>query len=186
MVVAPPSPVTIRGAGTCSPGNQSGGVALPVILAASYSLLLPGTRTGPVAGTLGGWTLSGMLYAQEGRPLGIDSGAWAVTTEASSEAKGKTLIQLVINIAEEHEKGSIRNEYTPGGSVLLFHPKLSKSSCSRHASPQLNVMALVWSQIVRSWSANGAPPLRRHMRAYRGAPSHVWLGRSRSRERRHL
>src|SRR5580704_4715932 len=99
IMVTPPSPVTIRGAGPCSSGNQSGGVALPAIFAASYSWLLPGTRTGPCAGTLVGCTLSGMLYAQSGRPLGTDNGAWAATTTDQNEAQDRTAI-LIINIPQ--------------------------------------------------------------------------------------
>src|SRR6266516_5576260 len=38
-------PFTLRGAGGCSSGNQSGGFALPAIAAASYSLLLPAARS---------------------------------------------------------------------------------------------------------------------------------------------
>src|SRR5580765_5802471 len=92
----PASPFTIPGAGPCSSGNQSGGFALLVSLAASYSLLLPGTRIGPVASTLGGCTLSGMLYAQGGSPLGTDWGACAAAVTANRDARGSTLIQLLI------------------------------------------------------------------------------------------
>src|SRR5579863_5051590 len=80
IIFTPGSPFTLRGAGPCSSGNQSGGFALLATLAASYSFVLPGTWTGPVGCTLGGCTLSGMLYAHEGRPLGIDVGTCAVTT----------------------------------------------------------------------------------------------------------
>src|SRR5437016_8124453 len=82
----PASPFTIPGAAPCSSGNQSGGFALLAALAASYSLLLPGTWTGPVASTLGGCTLSGMLYAQGGRPLGIVCDTSAADARANSEA----------------------------------------------------------------------------------------------------
>ena len=41
------SPLTDRGAGGCSSGNQSGGFAFPAILAASYSFELPGALTMP-------------------------------------------------------------------------------------------------------------------------------------------
>src|ERR1700730_16926424 len=85
----PASPFTIRGAAGCSSGNQSGGFALLAILAASYSLLLPGTRIGPVVSTLGGCALSGMLYAQGGRPLGTDCGACAAAETANREARGR-------------------------------------------------------------------------------------------------
>ena len=37
----------------------------------------PAQWTGPVGSTLGGCTLSGMLYAHEGSPLGIDCGTCA-------------------------------------------------------------------------------------------------------------
>src|ERR687884_1921112 len=68
-------PFTLFGAGGCSSGNQSGGFALPAIAVASYSLLLPATRT--TLGTFGsgGCTLSGMLNAHSGRPFGIVVGA---------------------------------------------------------------------------------------------------------------
>src|SRR5262245_32238802 len=67
-------PFTLRGAGGCSSGNQSGGFALPAIVDASYSWLLPAART--VAGTRGsgGCTVSGMLYAHSGRPFGTFEG----------------------------------------------------------------------------------------------------------------
>ena len=53
-------PFTLFGAAGCSSGNQSGGFAPPIAVA-SYSLLLPATRT--TLGTFGsgGCTLSGML-----------------------------------------------------------------------------------------------------------------------------
>src|SRR5712671_4020225 len=72
IIATPGSPFTIRGAGPCSSGNQSGGFALLPTFAPSYSFALPGTCSGPAGSTLGGCTLSGILYAQEGRPLGID------------------------------------------------------------------------------------------------------------------
>src|SRR5438874_11176649 len=93
----PASPFTIPGAGPCSSGNQSGGFALLAALAGSYSLLLPGTWTGPVASTPGGCTLSGMLYAQEGRPLGIVCDTSTAEANANIKARGRTLIQLLIN-----------------------------------------------------------------------------------------
>ena len=43
----PVSPLTDRGAAGCSSGNQSGGVAFPAIVAASYSFALPGAFTMP-------------------------------------------------------------------------------------------------------------------------------------------
>src|ERR1700680_2757183 len=91
---APASPFTTRGAGPCSSGNQSGGFAPFATFSASYSLLLPGTRIGPVVGTVGGCTLSGMLNAQAGRPLGIDSGACAAAPTTTSGASRRALIQL--------------------------------------------------------------------------------------------
>jgi len=42
--------------------------------------------------------LSGMLYAQEGRPLGTDCGTCAAVAKANNGARGRTLIQLLINI----------------------------------------------------------------------------------------
>src|SRR5579859_8043120 len=95
-MVTPASPFTIRGAGACSSGNQSGGVAFPAIFAASYSFALPGTRTVPVGSGPGGWTLSGMLNAHEGKPLGTVSGVCAGLTNAHSEARGRTTIQVFI------------------------------------------------------------------------------------------
>ena len=75
-----------RGAG-CSSGNQSGGFALPAIADASSSLLLPATRT--TFGTFGsgGCTLSGMLYAHSGSPLGIVVGVGfcAATTDVKED-----------------------------------------------------------------------------------------------------
>src|SRR6202035_5572822 len=96
IIVTPASPFTIRGAGPCSSGNQSGGFELLATPAASYSLVLPGTWTGPVVSTLGGCILSGMLYAQGGSPLGTACGTCAAVTNASSAARGRTLTQLVI------------------------------------------------------------------------------------------
>src|SRR5215831_12297192 len=75
--LAPGPPVTALGAGGCSSGNQSGGVALPAIFAASYSLVLPGTLTMPSARIAVGCTLSGMLKVQSGSPAGTASCAWA-------------------------------------------------------------------------------------------------------------
>src|SRR6185295_3370267 len=66
----PSPPVTALGAGGCSSGNQSGGVAFPAIFLASYSLELPGARTMPSTLTAQGCTLSGTLNAQSGRPAG--------------------------------------------------------------------------------------------------------------------
>src|SRR5713101_7036751 len=77
IILTPGSPFTMRGAGGCSSGNQSGGFALLPVFAASYTLVLPGTWTGPVGCTVGGCTLSGMLNAQEGRRFGIVSGSCA-------------------------------------------------------------------------------------------------------------
>src|ERR1700730_2667801 len=77
IILTPGSPFTMRGAAGCSSGNQSGGFALLPVFAASYSLVLPGKWTGPVGSTVGGCTLSGILNAQEGRPLGIVSGSCA-------------------------------------------------------------------------------------------------------------
>src|ERR1700687_6013893 len=90
---APACPFTTRGAEPCSSGNQSGGFAPLATFSASYSLLLPGTWIGPVAGTVGGCTLSGMLNAQEGRPLGIDSGACAAAPTTRNGARRRALIQ---------------------------------------------------------------------------------------------
>jgi len=92
------SSFTILGAAPCSLGNQSGGFALFATSAASYTLVLPARWTGPVASARGACTLSGMLYAQEGRPLGTDCGTCAAVAKANSGARGKTLIQLLINL----------------------------------------------------------------------------------------
>src|SRR5437773_2716104 len=92
-------PFTLRGAAGCSSGNQSGGFALPAIAVASYSLLLPGARTVRGTAVSGGCTLSGMLYAQEGRPLGTDSGTCgtcAAAAKGNSEARARTLVQLLM------------------------------------------------------------------------------------------
>ena len=75
--LAPGSPFTTFGAGPCSSGNQSGGLLLPATAAASYSRLLPGTRSVPFGVSFGYCTASGMLNAQDGRPFGIVSGAGA-------------------------------------------------------------------------------------------------------------
>ena len=80
--LTPCPPVTTRGAGGCSSGNQSGGLPLPAIFAASYSFELPGTRTVPSARTEVGWTLSGMLNAQSGSPAGTLSAACACSSRA--------------------------------------------------------------------------------------------------------
>src|ERR1017187_6205827 len=66
----PAPPFTEGGGGQCSSGNQSGGFALPAILAGSYSLALPLARTIPSGRTADGWILSGTLKAQSGRPAG--------------------------------------------------------------------------------------------------------------------
>src|SRR5712691_1769448 len=100
FLAALPSAVTIRGAGPCSSGNQSGGLALLPTLGASYTLVLPGTWTGPAASTLGGCTLSGMLYAQDGRPLGTDVGFCAAVAKASNGARSRILIQWLINLGK--------------------------------------------------------------------------------------
>src|SRR5215469_282635 len=87
----PCPPVTARGAGGCSSGNQSGGLALPPILAASYSLLLPGALMMPSTFTAVGCTLSGMLKAQSGSPAGtLSSACCALTSRAMSEASAHT------------------------------------------------------------------------------------------------
>src|SRR5579864_2584804 len=92
----PDSSFTIRGAGPCSSGNQSGGFPLLATCTASNTLVLPGTLTGPVALTMGGCTLSGMLYAHEGSPLGTDVGICAAAGKENSKANGRILIQLLI------------------------------------------------------------------------------------------
>src|SRR5208282_1736957 len=94
IMVTPPSPVTIRGAGPCSLGNQSGGFAVLAVFEASYSLALPGKWIGPVTSTLGGCNLSGMLYAQGGRPLGTDCGTCAAVAKANSGVRSRILIQV--------------------------------------------------------------------------------------------
>src|SRR5262245_61652418 len=71
-------PVPARGAGGCSSGNQSGGLAVPATLAHSYSFALPGALTMPSTRTAAGWTLSGMLNAQSGSPSGTLSASWAL------------------------------------------------------------------------------------------------------------
>src|SRR6516165_6995881 len=76
----PAPPVTARGAAGCSSGNQSGGLALPPILAASYSFALPGALMIPSILTAVGCTLSGMLKAQSGSPAGTLSSACALTS----------------------------------------------------------------------------------------------------------
>src|SRR5580700_9826207 len=96
IFAVPLSSFTIRGAGPCSLGNQSGGFPLLATCAGSYTLVLPGTLTGPVALTLGGCTLSGMLYAHEGSPFGTDCGICAAAVKDNSKAKGRILIQLLI------------------------------------------------------------------------------------------
>src|ERR1700741_1159759 len=97
IFASPVSSFTIRGAGPCSSGNQSGGFPLLATWAGSYTLVLFGTVTGPGFSALGGCTLSGMLYAQEGRPLGTDWGTCTATDTENNETRGRILIQLVIN-----------------------------------------------------------------------------------------
>src|SRR6266508_2077044 len=93
------SPFTLRGAAGCSSGYQSGGLLLAVTVAASYSLLLPGARTLPVSASLGGCTLSGMLYAHSGRPFGMvcGTGFCAAAVAAKSATRSGILIQLRID-----------------------------------------------------------------------------------------
>src|ERR1700693_3285806 len=93
ILASPDSSFTIRGAGPCSSGNQSGGFQLLATWAGSYTLALPGTLTGPVVFTVGGCTLSGMLYAHEGRPLGTDCGTCAAEGKDTRETRARILIQ---------------------------------------------------------------------------------------------
>src|SRR5579883_2137386 len=72
-----PPPLTMAGGEGCSSGNQSGVLAVLMASPAEYSLLLPGTWTVPVIGLVGGCTLSGMLKAQAGSPLGMAVGGGA-------------------------------------------------------------------------------------------------------------
>src|SRR5215467_4417388 len=75
-------PVTDFGAGGCSSGNQSGGLAVPATLAHSYSFALPGALTIPCGRTALGCTLSGMLNAQSGSPAGTVSASCAPSPPA--------------------------------------------------------------------------------------------------------
>src|SRR5258707_9015568 len=79
----PGPPLTALGAAGCSSGNQSGGFAFPAILAASYSLALPGARMMPSGRTALGWILSGILNVQSGSPAGTLSAAWALSCRAT-------------------------------------------------------------------------------------------------------
>src|ERR1700724_4395589 len=89
--LTPAPPVTARGAGGCSSGNQSGGFAFPATLAHSYSFALPGALTMPSGRTADGWTLSGMLNVQSGSPGGTEraSCAWSPCT-MGSDARAHT------------------------------------------------------------------------------------------------
>src|SRR6266849_3418484 len=82
----PGPPVTDRGAGGCSSGNQSGGFAVPATLAHSYSFALPGALTIPSGRTAAGWILSGMLNAQSGSPAGTVSASWALSSRIMGSA----------------------------------------------------------------------------------------------------
>src|SRR5215470_9633741 len=94
----PESPLTDRGAGGCSSGNQSGGFAFPAIFVASYSLALPGTRTMPVGPAPAGWTASGILKAHDGSPSGTVS---AVCAASVCTANAVARAQLSSNARRE-------------------------------------------------------------------------------------
>src|SRR5882672_4564862 len=98
----PGPPVTDRGAGGCSSGNQSGGLAVPATLAHSYSFALPGALTIPSTRTAVGCTLSGMLKAQSGSPSGTVSASCALTPRATrSGARAHTTTAMQ---ADEFER----------------------------------------------------------------------------------
>src|SRR5258708_34985110 len=69
----PGSPLTDRGAAGGSSGNQSGGFAVPAILAASDSFALPGALTMPSGRTAVRGILAGVVYARSGGAAGAVS-----------------------------------------------------------------------------------------------------------------
>jgi hypothetical protein len=102
---------------------------LPAIFAASYTLLLPGTRTGPLAGALGGCTLSGMLNAHAGRQLGTDNGACARNCGRQQKREGKN------SNPSDHTR-DIR-KYTPGTAPLTASRHRARDTVGpRTATPE--------------------------------------------------
>jgi hypothetical protein len=149
-------PATTRGGTGCWSGNQSGGFLLSATAAASYSLVLPGTRTIPVIGSMGGCTGSGMLKAHAGRPSGIVTGADGLCAAAVAAAKNAQISKILSErttalgrVAGANPRVHINMRFPPSmgrpvaatsnsGSGSAFHPgKTYYATSSCRTSPAM-------------------------------------------------